>query len=53
VNSSDADFENRRLVIVDGLMLYNIEELHMRPHAKLLIRLNHEDAKWISRWNRI
>lgn len=45
VRSSGLDFEHTRMVIVEGFMLYNVEEVRKRFDAKLIIRLSHQTAK--------
>ena len=45
VQASGIDFESSKMVVVDGLMLYNIEEIRRRLDARLFLRLSHETTK--------
>lgn len=45
VKSSGVDFAKAKLVIVEGLMLYNIEAVRSRLDVRLFLRLSHDNAK--------
>ncbi|MCJ1242675.1 ribosylnicotinamide kinase [Varicellaria rhodocarpa] len=46
VEASTIDFSNLRIVVVEGMMLYSIEEVRERIDARLFLRLSRQTARY-------
>ena len=46
VEASSIDFGNMIIVVVEGMMLYNIKEVRERIDARLFLRLSHQTARY-------